>query len=188
MSRREPLKKGKAASKTAGAPARKAPAPTSRAQPVKKAAAKKTVAKKAPARKAPAPTSRAQPAKKTAARTTVARNAAPTSVPHVALASYGKVAPRAQGRRIQTPMARAGTFVSRQQPASKEKVSLTIPAPLMEEVRERVAPGQISAYVTQALQHQLDRDNLADVLAQMEETNGPVTEAEIEAALANWPT
>jgi hypothetical protein len=135
-----------------------------------------------PARSATPPTSRAR----TVAKKSVAKTAAGTVRSNKALLKSRKSPYRSPAHLAALRTAPAAPNVP--EVTTREKVSLTIPAVVMEEVRGRAASGQISAYVTRAVQHQLDRDNLADLLAEMEQVNGPVTEAEIEAALAQWPT
>jgi hypothetical protein len=53
-------------------------------------------------------------------------------------------------------------------------------------VRERVGPGSFSRYVSDAVELQLQQDELADWLAEMEEINGPVTQQELAQAEEAW--
>ncbi|MDX3227296.1 hypothetical protein [Streptomyces sp. ME19-01-6] len=53
-----------------------------------------------------------------------------------------------------------------------------------EAVNARVGARGFSAYVEQAVQRQIERDNLAELVAANEEVHGPLTSEEIEAARA----
>ncbi|MFT4010967.1 MAG: hypothetical protein QM655_13105 [Nocardioidaceae bacterium] len=68
-----------------------------------------------------------------------------------------------------------------------EKHSVSMPTATSAGVRERVGSRGFSAYVSQAVTRQLERDALADILARLEEKHGPVDEdavVEITARLA----
>lgn len=60
------------------------------------------------------------------------------------------------------------------------KVSLTIDADVLASVRGRVPRGGLSAYTTEALRRQLERDGLAELIDEMVETSGPVDESAVE--------
>ncbi len=72
-------------------------------------------------------------------------------------------------------------------PARTDKMSVTIPSDLAAELRERAGRGNVSAYVTDALVRQLEHDRLGDLLAELADTHGPVTEDELAQARAEWP-
>ena len=59
------------------------------------------------------------------------------------------------------------------------KASWTIPSDVLDSVHRRVPRGQVSAYVTEALRRQLELDNLASLVAEMEAEGGPVDEANV---------
>jgi len=67
--------------------------------------------------------------------------------------------------------------------AGVEKHSVTMAAEISEGVRSRVGARGFSAYVARAVARQLERDALADLLAQMETEQGPVDEAEVAAIM-----
>ncbi|WP_350281353.1 hypothetical protein [Kribbella sp. HUAS MG21] len=73
------------------------------------------------------------------------------------------------------------------EPAHTDKLSVTIPADLAEELRSRAGRGNVSAYVTQALVRQLEHDRLGDLLAELAEVHGPVSDEELARARAEWP-
>jgi hypothetical protein len=70
--------------------------------------------------------------------------------------------------------------------ARTDKMSVTVPADLAAEIRARAGRGNVSSYVTDALIRQLEHDRLGDLVTELENTHGPLTEAEIEAARAEW--
>ncbi|MFT4217050.1 MAG: hypothetical protein QM619_07685 [Micropruina sp.] len=55
-----------------------------------------------------------------------------------------------------------------------QKASWTIPSDVLKSVRERVPRGQVSAYVTEALRRQLELDDLASLVEELEIEGGPV--------------
>lgn len=69
---------------------------------------------------------------------------------------------------------------------SYEKVSWTIQSDVLAQVRERVPRGQQSAYATMALQRQLERDNLAELVGELVEANGPLDEAAVRRHMDEW--
>jgi Arc/MetJ-type ribon-helix-helix transcriptional regulator len=65
-----------------------------------------------------------------------------------------------------------------------KKYTVTLPEELAEEIRSEVGPGSFSAYVTQAIERQRERDRLGELVADLEAEYGPVTEDELAAAEA----
>jgi thymidine phosphorylase len=59
------------------------------------------------------------------------------------------------------------------------KASWTIPSDVLDSVHQHVPRGQVSAYVTAALRRQLELDNLASLVDEMEAEGGPVDEANV---------
>jgi hypothetical protein len=68
-----------------------------------------------------------------------------------------------------------------------EKLSVTVPEGLAAQVRERAGRGNVSAYVTHALLRELEHDRLGDLVAELEQVHGPVTDDELAAARSEWP-
>jgi hypothetical protein len=64
-----------------------------------------------------------------------------------------------------------------------KKYSVSMPAAIASEVRRRVGGGSFSAYVTAAVERQIERDRLAELVEDNEERFGPV-HAELLAAAA----
>jgi hypothetical protein len=71
--------------------------------------------------------------------------------------------------------------------ASTEKLSATVPRGLAAQISARSGRDNVSGYVTQALLRQLEHDRLGDLVAELEQTHGPVSEDEIAAARSEWP-
>lgn len=67
-----------------------------------------------------------------------------------------------------------------------EKLSVTVPRGLTEQIRERAGRGNVSAYVTHALLRQIELDRLTELVNDLSEEFGEPTEAEVAAALAEW--
>ena len=65
-----------------------------------------------------------------------------------------------------------------------EKKSVSMPRSVIADVQARVGSREFSAYVTDAVQRQLQRDALDDLIARMEAKHGPVDEAEVAAITA----
>ncbi|MEY9211686.1 hypothetical protein ABH917_001132 [Thermobifida halotolerans] len=67
------------------------------------------------------------------------------------------------------------------------KVSISMPEDLSAAIRERVRPGGLSSYVTEAVARQLELDLLADLSDLLEDEYGPVSEEALAEAEAAWP-
>lgn len=61
-------------------------------------------------------------------------------------------------------------------------VSVSVHEGTIAAVRTRVGKRGLSAYVEAALQRQIERDQLDELIAANEELHGPLTEEEIDAA------
>jgi hypothetical protein len=68
--------------------------------------------------------------------------------------------------------------------ARTRKYSVTIPEDLAESIRGRTGTGGFSAYVTAAIQRQVERDNVAEIIASYEDENGPLSRENVEVARA----
>jgi len=68
-----------------------------------------------------------------------------------------------------------------------EKLSATIPKGLANQIRERAGRGNVSAYVTHALLRQLEHDRLGDLVGELEQIHGPISDDEVASARAEWP-
>lgn len=66
------------------------------------------------------------------------------------------------------------------------KVSLSIEEGVLAEARERAGHRELSAYVNEALQRQLQHDRLGELLAEMETQSGPIPPELLEEARELW--
>lgn len=60
-----------------------------------------------------------------------------------------------------------------------QKYSISMPRDVAEAARARSGPSGLSAYVTAAVTRQIERDNLAELIAVAEAEIGPITAEEI---------
>lgn len=70
---------------------------------------------------------------------------------------------------------------------STEKVSLSLEKDLVAEARNVVGKRGLSGYVNQALRHQLQRERIAQMLADFDREVGPVDAAILEEVRREWP-
>ncbi|MBW3643353.1 MAG: type II toxin-antitoxin system VapB family antitoxin [Actinobacteria bacterium] len=66
------------------------------------------------------------------------------------------------------------------------KVSLSIDEDVLAEARARSGRRELSSYVNEALRRQLQRDRLAELLAEMDAESGPVPDEVMEEARRLW--
>ena len=60
-------------------------------------------------------------------------------------------------------------------PARKTaKLSISVPTALAKGVRKKVGTRGLSGFVTRAMQHELEREQLSTFLAEMDQSLGPV--------------
>src|SRR6266436_6733774 len=67
------------------------------------------------------------------------------------------------------------------------KVSVSMPEELAEAVRARTGAGGFSRYVTDAVDRELRRDLLGDLIEELEELYGPVSQELLDEAAREWP-
>ncbi|BCL31043.1 hypothetical protein GCM10017557_59020 [Streptomyces aurantiacus] len=60
-----------------------------------------------------------------------------------------------------------------------KKYTVTLPEELAEAIRAEVGPGGFSRYVTQAIEHQRERERLHEAVRWWESEYGEITEAEL---------
>ncbi|MFJ4844239.1 MULTISPECIES: hypothetical protein [unclassified Streptomyces] len=65
---------------------------------------------------------------------------------------------------------------------STENISVSLPSELVGALRARAGRRGVSAYITEAVRHQLAMDGLAEIVADHEAEHGALTDQEIEAA------
>jgi hypothetical protein len=71
------------------------------------------------------------------------------------------------------------------QPAAK--LSVSVPGELAAAVRKRVGSRGLSGFVARAMAHELEREGIAALLAQLEERLGPPSKSEMRRANRAWP-
>lgn len=71
------------------------------------------------------------------------------------------------------------------QPAAK--LSVSVPGELAAAVRKRVGSRGLSGFVARAMAHELEREGIALLLAELEEQVGPPSKAEMRRARKAWP-
>lgn len=62
------------------------------------------------------------------------------------------------------------------------RLTVTLPRELVQEVRSRVSPREISAWVAQAVAERLGREDLMAVVAEYEAEAGPISDEDIAVA------
>ncbi|HET7018841.1 MAG TPA: hypothetical protein VFI65_33295 [Streptosporangiaceae bacterium] len=67
------------------------------------------------------------------------------------------------------------------------KVSVSMPEELAEAVRARTGAGGFSRYVTDAVDRELRRDLLGDLIEELETEFGPVSQEALDEAAREWP-
>ncbi len=72
-------------------------------------------------------------------------------------------------------------------PLRTEKVSITLPDQVLREARER-AGGDLSAYVSSAVERQLQHDRIGELLAEQELEHGPVPDELLAQIRVQWLT
>jgi len=56
------------------------------------------------------------------------------------------------------------------------RLTVTVDAETLAELKQRVAPGEVSAFVVEALRHKLRIDPIEELLRQLDVMYGPLTE------------
>ena len=65
------------------------------------------------------------------------------------------------------------------------RVTVTIDEDTLAELKQRVGPGEVSAFVVEALRHKLRIDPIKELLRQLDEMYGPLTGQELKEG-AEW--
>lgn len=63
-----------------------------------------------------------------------------------------------------------------------QEVRLQLPTELVQRVEERTGPERFARYVAESLQRQLQRDNLDDLFAVLEQDHGPLPQEQRDRA------
>lgn len=67
------------------------------------------------------------------------------------------------------------------------KLSVSVPSDLADAVRRRVGPRGLSGFVTRAIAHELEREQLGAFLDELSQKHGPVPPAALVGARKAWP-
>lgn len=67
------------------------------------------------------------------------------------------------------------------------KLSVSLPGELADAVRKRVGARGLSGFVARAVAHELEREGVGALLAELEEQLGPPSKAEMARARKAWP-
>ncbi len=60
------------------------------------------------------------------------------------------------------------------------RITVTVDEATLAELKERVGPGEVSAFVVEALRQKLRVDPIVELLAQLDVMYGPLTDEEVE--------
>jgi hypothetical protein len=66
------------------------------------------------------------------------------------------------------------------------RITITIDEDVLDELKTRVGPGQVSSYVVDALRARLQRDPILELLDKLDEMYGPLTAEEIAEGRREW--
>jgi len=73
-------------------------------------------------------------------------------------------------------------------PRPHKKVSVTLPADLLDQIKERVGPGNLSRHLSEVLEEDERQRALRDWLEHMEAEHGPIPAEAVEEVRRRWPT
>ena len=65
------------------------------------------------------------------------------------------------------------------------RITVTVDEETLAELKRRVGPGEVSAFVVEALRHKLRIDPIKELLRQLDDMYGPLTEQELKDG-AEW--
>jgi len=71
-------------------------------------------------------------------------------------------------------------------PSDYAKVSVSLPAPLVERIKKKVGSRGVSRYVAEALEHEERRQALRDWLADQDQEYGPVPDDVMKEVRRQW--
>lgn len=66
------------------------------------------------------------------------------------------------------------------------RITITIDEDVLDELKSRVGPGEVSSYVVDALRARLRKDPILELLDKLDEMYGPLTDEEIEEGRREW--
>jgi len=68
-----------------------------------------------------------------------------------------------------------------------QKLSISVPSALVEAIRRRVGPRGVSGFITTAIEHELEREQLRNFLQELEDEHGAIPEDALDEARRTWP-
>ena len=66
------------------------------------------------------------------------------------------------------------------------RITITVDEDVLEELKSRVGPGEVSSYVVDALRARLRKDPILELLDKLDEMYGPLTDEEIAEGEQWW--
>ena len=66
------------------------------------------------------------------------------------------------------------------------RITITVDEDVLNELKTRVGPGEVSSYVVEALRARLRKDPILELLDQLDEMYGPLTDSEIAEGEREW--
>ncbi|HEY7627841.1 MAG TPA: hypothetical protein VH761_12265 [Ilumatobacteraceae bacterium] len=67
-----------------------------------------------------------------------------------------------------------------------QRITITIDEDVLTELKTRVGPGEVSAYVVEALRARLQKDPIMELLDKLDEMYGPLSEEELAEGERWW--
>ena len=66
------------------------------------------------------------------------------------------------------------------------RITITVDEDVLNELKSRVGPGEVSSYVVEALRARLQRDPIMVMLDKLDEMYGPLSDEELEEGRREW--
>jgi len=66
------------------------------------------------------------------------------------------------------------------------RITITVDEDVLNELKSRVGPGEVSGYVVEALRARLQRDPIMELIDKLDEMYGPLAEDEVEEGRREW--
>jgi hypothetical protein len=66
------------------------------------------------------------------------------------------------------------------------RITITLEADLLAELKSRAGPGQVSSFVVDAVRARLRKDPILELLDKLDEMYGPLTDDEISEGRREW--
>jgi predicted CopG family antitoxin len=66
------------------------------------------------------------------------------------------------------------------------RITITVDEEVLNELKSRVGPGEVSSYVVEALRARLQRDPIMELLDTLDAMYGPLSDEELEEGRREW--